>query len=152
MSVKEQTVKLLDFNIYDEVCSTNESSSSESDNSSTEQKYKQDEKRFVIQIFGINETGETFCLFVNDYKPFFYVKVEDDWTIDKKLEFLSHLKTKLGKYYENSICECKLIKRKKLYGFDGGKEHKFILLKFNNTIAMNKVKNLYYHYDKKNEV
>ncbi len=150
MSVKEQTVKLLDFNIYDEVCSTNESSSSESDNSSTEQKYKQDEKRFVIQIFGINETGETFCLFVNDYKPFFYVKVEDDWTIDKKLEFLSHLKTKLGKYYENSICECKLIKRKKLYGFDGGKEHKFILLKFNNTIAMNKVKNLYYHYDKKN--
>tara|TARA_R110002073_G_scaffold106422_2_gene240158 strand:- start:1226 stop:5056 length:3831 start_codon:yes stop_codon:yes gene_type:complete len=149
MSVKEQPVKLLDFNIYDEVRESASDSSSSSDSEvSSGYKYKQDEKRFVIQIFGINETGETFCIFVNDYKPFFYVKVDDDWNQDKKLEFLNHIKTKVGKYYENSICECKLIKRKKLYGFDGGKEHKFVLLKFNNTIAMNKVKNLYYYYGK----
>ena len=150
MSVKEQTVKLLDFNIYDEVGGGSVSDSSQSSDSeaSTGYKYKQDEKRFVIQIFGINETGETFCIFVNDYKPFFYVKVDDDWNQDKKIEFLNHIKTKVGRYYENSICECKLIKRKKLYGFDGGKEHKFVLLKFKNTIAMNKVKNLYYSYEK----
>ena len=147
MSVKEQPVKLLDFNIYDEVReSTSDSSSSSDSEVSSGYKYKQDEKQFVIQIFGINEIGETFCIFVNDYKPFFYVKVTDDWNQDKKLEFLSHIKTKVGKYYESSICECKLIKRKTLYGFDGGKEHKFVLLKFNNTIAMNKVKNLYYSY------
>jgi DNA polymerase elongation subunit (family B) len=85
---------------------------------------------------------------VNDYKPFFYIKVDDSWNLDKKVEFLNHIKTKIGKYYENSICECKLIKRKTLYGFDGGKEHKFVLLKFNNTIAMNKVKNLYYYRGK----
>ena len=88
-----------------------------------------DTKRFTIQIYGINETGETFCLFVNDYKPFFYIKVDDTWGFNKKAEFLNHIKTKVGKYYENSICECKIIKRRKLYGFDGGKEHKFILLK-----------------------
>ena len=147
MSVKEQPVKLLDFNIYDEVRESASDSSSSSDSEvSSGYKYKQDEKQFVIQIFGINEIGETFCIFVNDYKPFFYVKVTDDWNQDKKLEFLNHIKTKVGKYYESSICECKLIKRKTLYGFDGGKEHKFVLLKFNNTIAMNKVKNLYYYY------
>jgi len=128
MSVKEQPVKLLDFNIYDEVReSTSDSSSSSDSEVSSGYKYKQDEKQFVIQIFGINEIGETFCIFVNDYKPFFYVKVTDDWNQDKKLEFLSHIKTKVGKYYESSICECKLIKRKTLYGFDGGKEHKFVL-------------------------
>ena len=153
MSVKEQTVKLLDFNIYDEVGggSTTDSASSSDGESNNGYKYKQDEKRFVIQIFGINEIGETFCIFVNDYKPFFYVKVDDSWNQDKKIEFLNHIKTKLGKYYENSVCECKLIKRKKLYGFDGGKEHKFVLLKFKNTIVMNKVKNLYYSYGKKGE-
>ena len=153
MSVKEQTVKLLDFNIYDEAGggSTTDSSSSSDGESNNGYKYKQDEKRFVIQIFGINEIGETFCIFVNDYKPFFYVKVDDSWNQDKKIEFLNHIKTKLGKYYENSVCECKLIKRKKLYGFDGGKEHKFVLLKFKNTIVMNKVKNLYYSYGKKGQ-
>ena len=141
----DKSFRLLDFNIYDEV--REKETSSESD-TSTEFKYKQDTKRFVIQMFGINEKGETFCLFVNDYKPFFYIKVGDDWTIERKSEFLNHLKTKMGKYYENSICECKIINRKKLYGFDGGKEHKFILLKFNNTPALNKIKNLYYENGK----
>jgi DNA polymerase elongation subunit (family B) len=141
----DKSFRLLDFNIYDEVREKESSSGSEC---GSEYKYKQDNKRFVIQMFGINEKGETFCLFVNDYKPFFYVKVGDDWTIDRKNDFLNHIKSKVGKYYENSICECKIIKRKKLYGFDCGKEHKFILLKFNNTPAMNKVKNLYYENGK----
>ena len=146
MPAMEKTVRLLDFNIYDEV--VEKDSSSESDNSSGEYKYKQDSKQFVIQMFGINEKGETFSLFVNDYKPFFYIKVDENWSDGRKNEFLNHIKTKIGKYYENSICECKFIKRKKLYGFDGGKEHKFVLIKFNNTIAMNKVKNLFYEYGK----
>ena len=147
MPALDKSFRLLDFNIYDEVCEKESSSGSGSDTGS-EYKYSQDTKRFVIQMFGINEKGETFCLFVNDYKPFFYVKVGDDWTIDRKNEFLNHIKSKVGKYYENSICECKIINRKKLYGFDGGKEHKFVLLKFNNTLAMNKVKNLYYENGK----
>ena len=146
MHEMDKTVRLLDFNIYDEV--VEKDTSSESDNSSGEYKCKQDSKRFVIQVFGINEKGETFSIFVNDYKPFFYVKVAENWSIERKTEFLNHIKTKIGKYYENSICECKIIKRKKLYGFDGGKEHKFIMFKFNNTSAMNKVKNLFYEYGK----
>ena len=146
MPEMDKTVRLLDFNIYDE--DVEKDTSSESDNSSGEYKCKQDSKRFVIQVFGINEKGETFSIFVNDYKPFFYVKVDENWSIERKTEFLNHIKTKIGKYYENSICECKIIKRKKLYGFDGGKEHKFIMFKFNNTSAMNKVKNLFYEYGK----
>ena len=63
--------------------------------------------------------------------------------------FLANLKDKLGKYYHDSITECKIIKRKKLYGFDGGKEHKFILLEFANLTAFNKAKNFWYSgYDK----
>ena len=144
MPEMEKTVRLLDFNIYDEV--VEKDNSSESDNSNSKYKHKQDAKQFVIQMFGINEKGETFSIFVTDYKPFFYVKVGDNWSVDRKNVFLNHIKTKIGKYYENSICECKIVKRKKLYGFDGGKEHKFILFKFNNTTAMNKVKNMFYQY------
>ena len=49
-----------------------------------------------------------------------------------------HLKNKVGKYYENSIIECKLIERKKLYGFDAGKKHRFIEIKFANINIYNK--------------
>jgi DNA polymerase elongation subunit (family B) len=60
------------------------------------------------------------------------------------LKFVNHIKKKIGNYYGNSIIESKLINRKKLYGFNAGKEYKFILLKFKNTMAMNKAKKLWY--------
>jgi len=135
----EKSCRLLDFNIYDERVDIEYISGIDNDKSNYG-----DTKNFIIQIFGINEKGESFCLFVNDYKPFFYIKVDESWDFNKRDEFIGHIKNVVGKYYENSIVECKLIKKKKLYGFDGGKEHKFIKICFNNTIVMNKVKNLFY--------
>ena len=153
MSLQDNSFKLLDFTIYDEKYEPDPISSSSDDDSSDNSrsggyKINKDCKRFIIQMFGINEHGETFCVFVNDYKPFFYIKVDDSWTIETKGVFLTHIKSKLGKYYEDSITECKIIKRKTLYGFDAGKEHKFVLLKFQNTPTMNKVKNLFYRNGK----
>ena len=128
----EKTFRLFDFNIYD----------NRQDDSNDE--IKKDNNSFTIQMFGINEAGKTCSIFVEEYKPFFYVKVGDDWNKTLKTAFLTHLKTKIGKFYENSIVECKLIQRKKLYGFDGGKEYKFIMLKFANINAFNRTKNLWY--------
>ena len=144
MVILEKSLRLLDFNIYDESCQDASSDNDNSDNSDNEKPKFGDNKQFIIQVFGINEKGETFCLFINDYNPFFYIKVGEDWDFSKRDMFIGHIKSKVGKYYENSIGECKLIKKKKLYGFDGGKEHKFIKISFKNTIVMNKVKNLFY--------
>jgi DNA polymerase elongation subunit (family B) len=70
--------------------------------------------------------------------------VNDNWSIAMKEQFINHLKDKIGKFYANSITESKIIKRKKLYGFDNKKEHKFIFIEFANLNAFNKVKNLWY--------
>jgi len=99
-------------------------------------------------MFGINEQGETCCVTVRDYQPFFYVKVPEAWGFEAKARFIADLKKAVGKFSEDSILtdECKLIRRKTLYGFDGGKDHKFIMLKFKNVATMNKVKNLWYEW------
>ena len=107
-----------------------------------------DNKQFQIQMFGINEQGETCSIFVDDYLPFFYVRVADHWTSTTKSAFIRDLKKNLkSTYYENSIIaeKCELVEKKKLYGFDGGKTHKFVLLVFKNTTIMNRVKNLWYY-------
>ncbi|MCX6742966.1 MAG: hypothetical protein NT116_01900, partial [Candidatus Parcubacteria bacterium] len=64
----------------------------------------------MIQIFGLNELGKTCSIIVEDFKPFFYILVNDTWNIQKKDSFLQHLKTKMGKYYENSVSNCIIIK------------------------------------------
>ena len=135
----EHIFRIFDFNVYNEkVSSSGDSSSDEEHN-----KYK-DSTNFIIQMFGVNEKGKTCSIIAEDYKPFFYVLVNDSWTIKVKDDFLEHIKNRIGKYYEKSITECIIIKRKKLYGFDGGKEHKFIKFEFASMSAFNKVKNLWY--------
>jgi len=135
----ERVFRLFDFNVYNGSTETN--SSGGSDNGA--QSYK-DSNIFIIQMFGLDETGKTCSILVKDFKPFFYVKVGDNWTTTTKQLFLLDIKSKIGKYYENSISDCKIIKRKKLYGFDNGKEYKFLKFDFNNMSALNKVKNLWY--------
>jgi DNA polymerase elongation subunit (family B) len=139
----EYIFRIFDFNVTSEKNHDIESddfSGSEEEN----KKVFMDDDKFLIQMFGLNENGKTCSIFVEDFKPFFYVMVDDSWTIQTKEAFLLFIKTKIGKYYEKSITECIIIKRKKLYGFDGGKEHKFIKFEFSSIRAFNKAKNLWY--------
>ena len=140
----EHIFKLFEFNIYND-----KGIDKDSDSDDDIRKFK-DCGRFMIQMFGINEQGEKASIIAEDYNPFFYVKVDNNWGQKKKTAFYNHLRDKVGKYYEDSIVECKLIERKKLYGFDAGKKHRFIEIKFANINIYNKVKNLWYQ-DSTNE-
>ena len=62
--------KLVTFNVYD----------SDGNNGDGRGKPKGGDRRFEVQMFGINEAGETAAIFVEGFTPFFYVKVADDWT------------------------------------------------------------------------
>ena len=162
--------RLIDFNVYDCIPDTNTHSSASSDNGSSGGDDSSvasgssggaggygrgggagsatDANEFRIQMFGINEQGETCSIFVDDYHPFFYVKVADHWTNTTKSAFIRDIKKNMkSRYYENSILadKCEIVEKRKLYGFDGGKNHKFVLIVFKNTTVMNRVKNLWFH-------
>ena len=153
MTTKTVTVKkpvihkqfrLLDFHIYDEKPEKPESSDSDSVNSDTKRKI--DEATFVIQMYGINESGETCSLFINDFQPFFFIKVGDDWTQSQVNLLFSEIKRRVGKYYEKSVLKASLVEYNKLYGFSAGKKSKFAHFVFQNVAVMNKVKGLWYEY------
>ena len=139
----EHVFRLYDFNVYNKKEEKEETSDEERGAT------KPQKENFVIQMFGINEKGESCSILAENFKPFFYVKVSDQWTQYTKSTFTQHIIKKMGKYYEGSISESKFVKRKKLYGFDGGKEHKFLMLQFHNMSAFNKAKNLWYSQDRK---
>lgn len=117
----ERSFRLLAFNTYDE-----------------------NREDFMVQMFGLNEQGETASIYVSGYAPFFYVKVSDTWTQSTKTSFVTYLKKMVGEYHAEHIRGATLVQRKKLYGFDGGREHTFVQIKFNTESTMNKVKQLWY--------
>jgi DNA polymerase elongation subunit (family B) len=149
--------RLFDFNIIDKFQAMegedgeDEAEEGEAEGGGGGGNYRKKQDTFVIQMFGINEIGETCSIFVDDYKPFFYVLVNDDWTKSKKDEFIDHIKQSIGKYHSRSICASYLIKRKKLYGFDNGKHYKFVRIDFDNVSSFNKTRNLWYIMPQKDQ-
>ena len=144
----EQHFRIFDFSAYD-ISMREEDDDSDEDECEYKPKGKKiDENEFKIQMFGINEKGESCAIKVTDYNPFFFIKVNESWEKKHLTQFKEHIVGLIGKYYEKSIVSLELVDRKKLYGFDGGITHKFVRITFKNTICMNKVKNLWYEIKK----
>jgi len=149
--VSDVSFRLIDFNVYDCIPDTNTHSSASENSGGDEDSGSvasagsnsdgggggggarrggghaaamTDANEFRIQMFGINEQGETCSIFVDDYHPFFYIKVGSHWTNATKSAFIRDIKKNLkSRYYENSILaeKCEIVEKRKLYGFDGGK-------------------------------
>jgi DNA polymerase elongation subunit (family B) len=131
--------RLFDFNIYDDYINFADSNSSGTD----EEPKQKATRQFIIQMFGINEIGETCCIYVNDYNPYFYIKVPDNWTNEEALQLKIEL-VKICGFHGKSILEVFIENHQKLYGFTGGKQYTFVKINFKNMAAMNSVKNLWY--------
>ena len=97
-------------------------------------------------MFGINEKGESCCIYVDNYQPFFYMRIGDDWTNKDAKDLLNHIRRKVGNYFSPSVTSIEIVNHYKLYGFSGGHKNQFAKISFKNTSAMNKVKGLWYTY------
>ena len=97
------------------------------------------EDGFTIQMFGINERGETYSICIPDYKPCFYCKVSSSFSKTNKYALLDMFQSKIKDEIEGV-----LVQRKKLDGFDGQKEHSFLCLKFQSMKSFQTIKNLWY--------
>ena len=92
----DRTFRLFDFNIYNRKVSNDGSDGSDNSSNDGETPVYKDTTEFLVQMFGQNEKGESCSIIVEDFKPFFYIKVEDDWTIYTKTQFLIHIKKRIG--------------------------------------------------------
>jgi DNA polymerase elongation subunit (family B) len=149
----EYSFRLLSFNPYDATVAQPVDGDYTDQQNINQQSINQQnikpQKEFIVQMFGINELGETACIFVEGYTPFFYAKVGDNWTESNRIGFIVQLSQSMGNYYSECIVNSSIIKCKNLYGFDAGKDHKFILIKFKNESAMKKAKGLWYDVQQK---
>jgi len=109
---------------------------------------------FKIQIYGIDENRKTYSIRIDDFKPFFYIKVGNDWSDTDMKEFIEFIKVSnkedygLKKMFNEEIYEMKLVKHKTLYNFDANKLYKFIYISCHSLSLFYKIKKLYYDSEK----
>ena len=98
---------------------------------------------FVIQMFGINERGETCSIKVFDFQPFFFIQGGTSWGQEAANTVLRVIRYKVGAYHAASVLKAEVVQRQKLYGFTGGRTFPFVMLTFQNMATMNRVKRLW---------
>ncbi len=147
----DKTFRLIDFNVCDSSIESidgqqkmyNQIMASNYENKNNKRVVANGPKQFIIQMFGLNEMGETCSIAITDYKPFFFVKVGDKWTQDTANQFRDHLAQKLGAKGRD-ILTATLVQRQKLYGFTNFKQFNFVQFEFRTQDAMNALKNEWY--------
>ena len=127
--------KLIDFKVIDEKC--NETSDLDDYAGYTSSEF------FTIQLFGIDKQRKTYSIFVQDYRPYMFAKIPSTWT-SKNVRLFEDFLNKQLTSKNASILKSVVVKYKKLYGFDGGAQYKFIQLFTNSNREFNALKYLWY--------
>lgn len=101
---------------------------------------------YSVMMYGINAEGKTCSIEVTDFKPFFYTRVDHNFTSANLAAFVRSLKDELtlggAQYYTDSF-KAEIVDMKRLYGFTGGKNDRFIKLMFQSMKGFSRVKQLW---------
>lgn len=109
------------------------------------------DEKYIIRIFGVTREGYSVCVNVENFTPFFFIKVPDNWKNSNVKILLSKICDKLiiKKYNQWVKCDknllkskCIILKKKDFYGFSNNKEFKFLRLVFDNSDAMRRASNI----------
>ena len=108
-------------------------------------------KHYLIRAFGVTADSKSVCLNIQDYTPFFYIKVPSYFTESNKASLLEYIESRRfpvdKTWYTFRGClikeQCRYEEKKDFYGFQNNKKHKFIRLVFRSLVAMKQASYLF---------
>ena len=93
-------------------------------------------KKFAIRLFGRNKEEQTVYVQVDDFQPYFYIELQDDWRISTVDTILEEVKKKVPKCHVESLTNFKIEPKYKFWGFTNYKIFKYAKLTFESYDGM----------------
>lgn len=111
---------------------------SDSDDSEDQdkKKYKEDLSEYKIIIFGKDENGKTYSLMVNEFTPYFYIKVPSYFKKSDLNRFERWVRSSMWSKYRNSFLRTNIVKKKIFRNFNNFKQFYFVRLVFRSKASM----------------
>jgi DNA polymerase elongation subunit (family B) len=143
--------QIIEWHEQDELTGDDETEDTDDSNSPIEKKCREN---YTIRCFGVTAEGKSVTCKINNFTPFYFIKVDDNFKMSQKALFLKYVRESfvmskkgdngwINGYYADSLIKCDLIERKDLFGFRNGRKFKFVRLVFNNKEAMSKSKYIF---------
>ena len=101
-------------------------------------------KMYTVYGMGLTDTGESITIKVNEFKPYFYISIPEEWTIKVCCRFLKMIKDskkednkpRIPYWLANDICDKKIVQHCIFKNFTNNKQFKFLKLVFHTKNAM----------------
>jgi DNA polymerase elongation subunit (family B) len=109
------------------------------DNSDSDKKYSDIDKKYVIKAFGRMLNGKSVYLKIESFPPHFYILLPESWSdnIEIKCDHLIGILKNKNYNLRYTLEKYEVVRRKKFYGFHANKKFDFLRLVFINRKAMN---------------
>ncbi len=115
---KDLVFQIIDWRSYDyyEELENDDEDDYDDEDESNQKKIKK-ERRLIIRGYGVTENGNSICLHIKDFLPYFFFKIPQDWTDVEfnyfKVEFLKLIDYNM----RDSLVNSGIVKKKEFYGF-----------------------------------
>jgi len=98
---------------------------------------------YKIYAFGVTDKNHSICVEINDFTPYFFVKIPDDqqnkWSDFKTDEVKKYIKNKLYKF-RDSLLKVSVVEKKDIDGFTNDENFKFLKIIVKNEKVFTKCK------------
>ena len=85
-----------------------------------------EDKKFVIRFFGRTNTGSSVTVTVNNFYPYFFIKIPRSWTEVQVRKLISGMKL-MSKDHGKYIFDSHPTEWKEFYGFKAEKKFSFLI-------------------------
>ena len=90
---------------------------------------------YKIRLYGKTQDNKSIIVNVNNYTPFFYIKVPKEWNEFKIRTLISYIKSKISSYIIRGFKGYDILIQKDFYGFTNYGDFKFVRLIFYNMCS-----------------
>lgn len=100
-----------------------------------DEKYKKKDKHLIIRGYGVTENGNSICVHITGFQPYFFFKIPQTWDNNKFYEFKTTLLTYVDEYQKDGLVSGSIVKKKEFYGFTNNELFNYGLFIFKNQSA-----------------
>lgn len=96
---------------------------------------KKSEKKLIIRGYGVTEEGNSICVHIDNFLPYFFFKIPDDWTNKMFDEFKSNILKMVNENQRGDLVKAGIVKKKEFYGFTNNDFFNYGIFVFKNQSA-----------------
>jgi DNA polymerase delta subunit 1 len=129
MATDKLEFQILDWDEYQYV---------DTDNTNDDDSQEQEENKiFIVRLFGKTKDQKSVYLEVTDFKPYFYIEIRSNWSPMVINEFMEKVKENVWpKKNVEGLFKYEQVKKCRFYGFTNYTKFTFLQLNFNNVDSL----------------